>query len=216
MLTITTADLAGCIADALNFISPDKEDDQRRVVHLRWDADHDLFHASATDAIRVAISSWSPDDKPEQDVQHELGVELGSDGPSWEFVLTADDAAHLLKTIKPVKGLEYVPLFLDCDGALLGVTRSKEARVPGFALSYDSAGTPFPDLRTVVVEALGRAEPVKEIWWNQALAMDFGKVRQRGNAAKWTFAGSDKPAVVEIGERFVGALMPVRTGDEAH
>lgn len=210
-LTIPSNDLVGCIADALNFISPDKEDLERRVVHLRWDGE--LFHASATDGLRVAVSSWSADDPPERDEQHELGVELGSDDPPWEFLLSSDDATHLVKTAKPVKGLEHVALVIDHDGEVLGVKRSKQARVPGFALAYDAQPYAYPDLRRFVVAALEDAEPVKEISLNMALVVDFGKVRQRGHAARWTFAGTEKPAVVEIGPRFVGAIQPVRVGD---
>lgn len=213
MITVPSTDLHGILSDALLFASPDKEDLERRCVQLRWDGDQ--LHACATDAVRVAVSSWSRDDPPDSDVQGTLGVELGgADGP-WHILLAYDDVKHLLGAAKPVKGLEYVPLFLDVTGRVLSVKRAKESRVPGFALSYDGLPTPFPDLRFVVVQALGRAEPAKEIWLNMVLAADFGKVRQRGGAAKWTFAGPDRPAVVEIGERFVGAIQPVRSGNGA-
>lgn len=212
MLTIPTTDLLGCIGDCMPFITPDKDDVAMRVVHLRWDGD--LFHASATDGIRAVVSSWSPDDKPDDDVQGELGVDLGDDNGPWEFLLSADDAAHLLKAAKPVKGFEYTPLFVEVDGDLLRVRRAKEARLPGFVITYDRAGDAFPDVRQYVVDAAGKAEPVKEIAWNASLMADFGKVRQRGHAARWTFSGDRSPAVVEIGERFVGALMPVRPRED--
>lgn len=210
-LTIPTSDLVGCVADALNFISPDREDVERRVVHLRWDGA--LFHASATDSIRVAVSSWSPDDPPEQDEQHELGVELGSDDGPWEFLLSSDDATHLVKTAKPVKGLEHVPLYVEYDGEVLGVKRAKQSRVPGFTLSYDAQPYVFPDLRKFVVDAMANAEPVKEIALSMALLKGFAEVRQRGAAARWTFAGTERPAVVEIGNRFIGAIQPARAGE---
>ncbi len=213
MLTIPSADLAGCIADALHFISPDKEDAEHRCVHLRWDGR--LFHASATDLLRVAVSSWSPEDQPDKDVQDPLGVELGSVDDPWEFLLSADDAAHLLKAAKPIKDLEYLPLFVDVDGSVMSVKRSKQHRVPGFALSYDGLPYGFADLRVFVANAMGAAEPVKEWGVNMLLAMDFGRVRQRGGGAKWTFAGADRPAVVEIGHRFVGAIQPIRLGEAA-
>jgi hypothetical protein len=173
-----------------------------------------MFHASATDGYRVAVSSWNPDDVPDSDVQDEIGTTLGEDdGGEWEFILSADDAGHLLKTAKPAKGMEYVPLFVTFDGPLLTVRRSKAARLPGFALTYDGMAHVFPDLRSYVVEAAGRAEPVKEIAWNAELMADFGKVRQRGNPARWTFSGDRHPMVVEIGERFVGAIQPVRPSE---
>jgi hypothetical protein len=211
-LTIPTVDLLGCIGDALPFIDPDKDVTERRCVHLRWDGA--LFHVSATDGIRAAISSWSPDDTPDEDVQYEIGTTLGEDGDAtWEFLLTADDASHLLKTAKPSKGHEYAPLYVTFDGPLLKVRRDREAQVPGFTLTYEGLDHTFPDLRGYVVEAAGKAEPVKEIAWNAVYMADFGKVRQRGGAARWTFSGDRSPAVVEIGVRFVGALMPVRPAE---
>jgi hypothetical protein len=210
-LTIPTADLVGCIADAMHFISPDKEDVERRCVHLRWDGH--LFHASALDGIRCAVSSWSPDDQPDKDVQDALEVQLGGGDP-FEFLLAADDAKHLLDTAKPIKNLEYVPLFLDHDDAALRVRRAKQTRVPGFALTYDSQPSGFPDVREFVVRAMGRVDDVKEVWFNAALLADFGKVRQRGHAAKFTFGGADSPTVIEIGDRFVGAIQPVRVGGD--
>lgn len=210
--TIPTADLVGCIADALNFVSPDKEDTERRCVHLRWTGD--LFHASALDGIRCAVSSWSPDDRPDKDVQDALETKLGGGDP-FEAILGFDDAKHLLDTAKPIKNLEYVPLFLDCDGWSLSVRRAKQTRVPGFSLTYDGMTHAFPDVREVVVAALAGIEPVKEIWFNAVLMADFGKVRQRGGAAKFTFGGPEHATVVEIGERFVGAIQPVRAADES-
>ncbi len=213
MLTISTIDLLGCIADALPFIPADKDDTTLRCVQLRWDGER--LHVSATDHYRVAISSWDPDDTPDEDVQYEIGTTLGEDGDgTWEFLLTADDAAHLLKTAKPSKGHEYAPLFVTFDGPLLKVRRDREAQVPGFTLTYEGLSHEYPDLRGYVVEAAGKAEPVKEISWNAVYMADFGRVRQRGGAARWTFSGDRSPAVVEIGERFIGALMPVRPAED--
>ncbi len=212
MITVPTADLHGILSDTVQFISPDKDDDEGRCVHLQWDGA--MLHASASDTIRSAISSWHPSDEPEKDVQDALGVELGGADDPWHVVLGVDDVAHLLATAKPVKNLEYVPLILDYAGGVLSVKRAKQARVPGFSIAYDGRPYVFADLRVAIVEALGRVEPVKEIWFNGPLMSSFGKVRQRGAPAKWTFAGPDRPAVVEIGERFVGAIQPVRQGSE--
>lgn len=213
MLTIPSIDLLGTIGDCLPFIDADKDAVERRCVQLTWDGA--LFHASATDGIRAAVSSWDPDDVPDEDVQDEIGTTLGEDTDgAWSFVLSSDDAAHLLKTAKPVKGMEYVPLHVTYDGELLTVRRSKATRLPGFTLAYDGMAHDFPDVRTYVVEAAGKAESVKEIAFNAVLMADFGKVRQRGNPARWTFAGDRSPAVVEIGERFVGAIMPVRPSED--
>ncbi len=213
MLTIPTRDLLGCIADALPFIPSDKDDTTLRCVQLRWDGS--LLHVSATDRYRVAISSWDPDDTPDDDVQYEIGTVLGEDSDgTWECMLSADDAGHLLKTAKPSKGHEYAPLFVTLDGELVKVRRDREAQVPGFSLIYEGLDLEFPDLRGHVVEAAGKAEPVKEISFNAVYLATFGSVRQRGNTSRWTFAGDRGPAVVEIGERFVGALMPVRPAEE--
>ncbi len=210
MITVPTADLPGLLSDAAHFIPTDKDDDEGRSIHLQWDGS--MLHASATDTIRSAISSWHPADDPDTDVQDALGVELGGADDPWHVVLGIDDVAHLLTTAKPIKNLEYVPLILDYAGGVLSVKRAKQARVPGFSIAYDGRPYPFADLRLTMVDALGRVEAVKEIWFNGPLMASFAKARQRGHAAKWTFAGPDRPAVVEIGERFVGAILPVRNG----
>jgi hypothetical protein len=180
-------------------------------VHLRWDGAQ--FHASSTDGIRAVVSSWSPDDRPDKDVQEELGIGLGGDDEPWEFILASEDAAHLLSTAKPIKHLEYVPLFVDCDGLNLTVRRAKQLRCPGFSVAYDGKTHGFPDLRETVVAAMGKAEATKEIWFNASLMADFSKARQRGGPAKFTFAGPDAATVVEIGERFVGVIQPVRISE---
>lgn len=208
MLTIPTSDFHGCLSDALPFISPNKDDLERRCIELRWDGE--LFHASAHSGIHLGISSWSPDDKPDTDVQDELEVALGSDDAPWSCVLTLDDAKHLLATAKPVKGLEYVPLFVDWDGQFLTVTRAKQARLPGLKLSYDGQEHAFPDLRDIVVRAASNLEDVKEISFNATYLAAFGTVRQRGGHLKLTFGGPDGPTIGEIGERFVGVIQPVR------
>lgn len=213
MLTMPTADLVGCISDVLPFVTPDKEDTDRRAVHLRWDGE--LFHASAYSGWHSGISSWSADDPPERDVQDELEVELGSDDAPWECVLTLDDAKHLLQTAKPAKGLEYVPLFVEHDGQYLTVKRSKQSRVPGFSLAYDGMETAFPDLRQLVVEAGDHTEDVKEIGFNATFLAAFAAVRQRGGFPKLTFGGSRHATIVEIGERFVGLIAPIRVGEES-
>jgi hypothetical protein len=209
---IPTADLIGTIGDAKVFISSDKEDVERRCVHLHWTGD--LWHASAIDGIRAAVSSWSPDDQPEKDVQGELGFVWGGGDP-FEIILSIDDAEHLLAAAKPVKGLEYVPLVLDCDGFQLTVKRAKQTRLPGFTLGYDGMAHAFPDVRAILVEAMAKAEPVKEMWFNLKYLATFAEVRQRGGPAKYTFAGPNHLAVMEIGQRFVGAIMPVRIGDDS-
>ncbi len=212
MLTIPTTDLLGTIADAANFVSHHKDDEQRRCVELRWDGE--LFHASAHSGIHLGISSWSPDDRPDADVQDELEVVLGSDDPPWSCVLTLDDVKHLLATAKPVKGLEYVPLFVDWDGRFLTVTRAKQARLPGLKLSYDGQEFAFPDLREIVVKAAASLEEVKEILFNPTYLSAFGAVRQRGGYLKLTFGGADGTTIGEVGSRFVGAIQPIRPAED--
>ena len=212
MLTIHTVDLVGCISDVLPFVTPDKDDTDRRAVHLRWDGE--LFHASAYSGWHSGISSWSPDDPPERDVQDELEVELGSDDAPWEFVLSVDDAKHLLKTAKPAKGLEYVPLFVEHDGQFLHVKRAKQSRVPGFSLAYDALDAEFPDLRQLVAAAGNHVEDVKEAGFNAQFLAAFAAVRQRGSYPKFTFGGAQHPTIVEIGNRFVGLIQPVRPAED--
>ncbi len=211
MLTISTADLLGILGDVIPFISPDKDDIQRRCVHLRWDGT--MLHASATDQLRIAVSSWHPDDDPDHDVQPQIGVVPGEDHPTtWRALLSADDVNHLLKSAKPIKGLEDAPIFVTVDEATVVVERHKQPRLPGMRLTFDCLEHDFPDLRASLVEAAGHAEPVKEIAWNAVLMAAFAQVRQRGHAARWTFTGDRHPAVVEIGNRFVGSITTISDG----
>lgn len=212
MLTMHTVDLVGCLNDALPFVALDKDDTERRCVELRWDGE--LFHTSADSHFHAGVSSWSPDDPPEKDVQDELEVKLGSDDGPWACILDIEDVDHLLKTVKPAKGLEYVPLFIDWDGQFLTVRRSKQTRVPGLTLAYDGMTHAFPDVRRAVVEAASRLEDVKEIQYNGSFLAAFGKVRTRGGCMKLTFGGARGTTIVEVGHRFVGLIQPVRPAED--
>jgi hypothetical protein len=212
-ITVPSAELAGILGDALPFISADKDDVERRVIELRWDGS--MLHASALDGFRAVVSSWHPDDDPSRPVEYPLGTDIGGDDRPWDVVLHAEDVKHLLATAKTPKGQEYVPVTIDADPPVLTITRAKLHRlVPGFKASYDGASSEFPNVREMIVNAAGAVDATKEVWFNAALVADFAKARQRGGPMKLTLAGPLHPAIVEIGERFIGLIQPVRNGEQ--
>lgn len=59
-VTITTGDLCGLLLDVAPFAFPDDDLPDVNVIRLEWDGA--MLHASATDTLRAARSSWHPDD----------------------------------------------------------------------------------------------------------------------------------------------------------
>lgn len=208
MITIPSADLHGIIHDAHQLVSPDKDDEQGRSVHLYWDGS--MMHAAVCTPFRAAMSSWHPDDDPDQDTQTELGVTLGGADEPWGIVLTHDDAKHLLANVKPPKHREYTPIEVEYRDGIIIVTRRKQTRLPGFRLTIDGFGDDYepPDVSALVEKTLAGAQSTSTVAFNACLLADFGKVRQRGCAMRLILAGP--MAAVRIGERFAGAIGTVR------
>lgn len=206
-LTITTADLCGLLGDVLPFALADDDLPVLNAINLTWDGGQ--LHAQATDHRRIAWASWHPDDAPEQDVQGDIFHQPGSGDPPWQILIPLADAAHLVKTYKlPAKEAVRVALTLDVVLGRLTVERDRDSGHPTITTVIEARPGEFPDVRGMLGK-LDTVEPVDGLAFTAKLLADFAKVRPRG-ALEFKFTGEDKPALVTIGDRFVGAIAPVR------
>lgn len=215
MITIPTGDLCGILADCLPFVFPSDEIPVLNSMRLEWDGQQ--LHAMATDRVRVAWSTWDPSDDPdaEGDQQEDLFTSWGGADDPWHVLLAQADAKDLVSNFKLKPKERGCPLTVQLDDGVLRVERS---RMTGHsALRMDIVGTPmdtdWPDLRKLLGDH-STAAPVRSLAYTPQRLADFGKVRPRG-ALKLTFTGEHKLTHVEIGERFVGAIQPVKEGDDA-
>lgn len=209
-LTITTADFVGLLGDTIPFALPDADLPHLNAVRLFWDGTQ--LHAQATDQFRIAWSSWHPDDEPERDIQGELFNQPGSADEDWSVLVPLDDAAHLVKTYKLPAKEAFAYLTLDVDRGRLAVSRSRETGHPAITTVIDGRAGEFPDLG----KALAAADTIVEVEgvaFSARMLADFAKVRPRG-PLELKFTGEKSPTLVTIGERFTGAIMPVRVGAE--
>lgn len=210
-LTITTADFTGLLGDVIPFARTDGPVEVLKTVNLAWDGEQ--LHAQATDHFRIAWSSWHPDDDPDEDAQGDIFYDLGSGDDPWSVLVPIEDAVHLVKTYKlPVKEAVVAPLTLDVAAGRLTVKRDRESGHP--AITTDIGGLPaeFPDVRGILAKHDGLAR-VDTIAFTAKMLADFAKVRPRG-PFELRFTGDRSPALVTIGERFVGAIQPVRTKND--
>jgi len=213
MITIATGDLVGILSDVIPMASVEETLPQLNVVRLEWDGKQ--LHAQATDRYRLAWSTWDPADPPEQEYQPALDTEWGGTDDPWALSIGLDDAKHLVKTYK-LTGKEgyYAPVTVELTGTAVKVIRSRDTGHSAITTvapdrSKIDIGV-FPDLRKLLSE-LDVAKPTKELDLNAKYLADFAKVRPRG-PMHMTMTGPAKTVHISIGERFVGAIQPVRVG----
>lgn len=208
-LTITTADFTGLLSDVLPFALADDDLPTLNAVHLMWDGYQ--LHAQATDHRRIAWASWHPDDQPERDVQGDIFHQPGSGDPPWQILIPLADAAHLVKTYKlPPKEAVRVALTLDMVLGRLTVERERDSGHPAITTEIEARPGDFPDVRAMLAK-VDVVQPVDGLAFTSKLLADFAKVRPRG-PLELKFTGDRSPVLVTIGERFVGAIQPVRMG----
>lgn len=215
-VTIPTGDLCGILADCLPFVHTLDDLPALCTVRLEWDGQQ--LHAMATDRYRLAWSTWDPADHPdaEGDQQGDLFTDWGSDDGPWSVLLPAADAKDAVTAFKLKPKERGAALTLerkaDAAGPQLAIDRS---RLTGHsALRMVITGVKdddYPDLRQLLADA-STAEPVHRVAYTLGRLADFGKVRPRG-PLRLTFTGEHKLTLVEIGERFTGAIQPVREED---
>lgn len=208
MITIPTGDLVGIVNDAIPFASADKEDNVLRSVHLEWDGE--VMHAIATDRIKLGWSQWSPDDDHEIEHQETLFTKWGGVDEPWAVTIAYDDAKHLAKTFAlPAKQM-YIPLTIERVGRSVRVSRTKADGHSGVVVVIEDTFVEYPSVRQVLADndvtrqAGGLSVSVSHL-------AAFAKVRPRGPMAM-RFTGPHSLIHVTIGERFIGAVHPLREG----
>lgn len=210
-LTITTADFTGLLGDVIPFAFPDDDLPILNAVNLAWDGEQ--LHAQATDHRRIAWSSWHPDDEPDTDVQGDLFHQPGSGDDPWQVLVPLDDAVHLVKTYKlAAKEAVRVPVTLDVGLGRLTVERDRDSGHPAITTVIESRPGEYPNPRAIL-SGFDAVNPVDGLAFTAKLLADFAKVRPRG-PLQMKFTGEGKPVLVTIGERFVGAIQPIRLGKD--
>jgi hypothetical protein len=206
MITIPTRDLVGIVADAIPFASTDAETPATNAVRVEWDGGQ--LHAMATDHYRIAWSTWDPDDPGDEVEQPDLFTEPGGTDEPWHFYCPLDDAKSLAAAYKLPPKEGGCPLTVEHSRGLLTVKRARETGHS--ALTMTIVGLRLdnpPDIRRLLA-GHSAVDPVTEVAYTGKWLSDFGaKVRQRG-PLRLTFAG--KLTLVAVGERFTGAIVPVR------
>ena len=211
MITIPTSEFCGLLADVLPFACPDPEVPRINCVRVEWDG-HQL-HALSTDQFRIGWSRWEPGDLDEGGArQDDLFTSWGSADDPWSCCVQLDDAKELVSVFKlPPKEGVGVALTLDfhIDRGRLYVQRSRDTGYSAITVAVDPAIVEFPDVRKILAgkDAL---TPTVEVAYTAKYLADFAKVRPRG-PLELRFA--ERMTLVTIGERFVGAVVPVTVND---
>lgn len=207
MITIPTGDLTGILADVIPFAFPDDDLPDLHCLRLEWDGRQ--LHALTTDRYRAGISTWVPGEIPEgKEVQDDLFTDWGSGDDPWSVTIALPDAKELVKVFKlPPKEEHNVPVTVDYDHAYGRVTvkRTRDSGHSAITVIAESSGSAFPDVRKLLANA-DKVKPTRKVSYSARFMADFGKVRPAG-PLELTFTGN--LTHVTIGERFVGAIMPI-------
>lgn len=209
---IPTGELTGLLDDVMGFACPDPE--LPRIHAVRIDFDGEALHASATDDVHAALSTWHPDDLPDGATQEGLFSRRGGLDKPWSIVLSLTDAADLVKKVKLKEKDRWVPLGLDfvpglTDEHRLKVSRGTDCGYPGLTVTVLDRDEAMPNVRAGL-DITVIPFPVAEMEFNPLLLGHFGAVRMRGDGMKIVYTGPDTPAIVTIGDRFIGGIKPVR------
>jgi hypothetical protein len=207
VITIPTGDLTGIIADVIPFAFSEKDFPALCAVRLEWDGTR--LHAFATDRIRLGWSQWEPGDVSDgEEVQDDLFTDWGTGDEPWATTLDLDDAKELVSVFKlPPKELR-TPLTVDYDPERdrTKVVRARDTGHSAITVIAEGNGEVFPDLRVLLTKSDKLTKVTGQAYSAKFLA-DFAKVRPRGPMDLKFTAGLTR---VSIGERFVGAIVPVQ------
>jgi hypothetical protein len=210
MITIPTGDLTGILADVIPFAFTEEDIADINCVRLEWDGTS--LHAHATDRYRAAISSWEPGDTDDSEgVQDDLFTDWGSGDDPWSMTIALDEAKELVKVFKLGPKEHHTPLTVDYDAGRwhAKVVRSRDTGHSAITVVTPDMRSEFPDLRALFAKN-DVLEAVKGLSYTAKMMADFAKVRPRG-PMELRFTGEMGITHVSIGERFVGAIQPVRT-----
>jgi hypothetical protein len=206
MITIPTRELVGIVADTVPFALAGDDVPSLHAVRLEWDG-HQL-HAMATDQYRVAWSTWDPGDPLDENDQPDLFTTLGGADEPWHHYCPLDDAKSLVSAYKLPPKEGGCPLTIGVSNGSLTIERARETGYSALTMTIAGRGVDNPpDIRKMLAQH-DAAGPVTEVAYTGKWLSDFGaKVRQNG-PLRLTFCG--KVTLVTIGERFTGAIVPVK------
>lgn len=213
MITIPTGDLTGILADVIPFAFADEDIPDINCVRVEWDGNQ--LHALATDRYRIGWSTWEPGDVDEGEAaQDDLFTDWGSGDNPWAVSIALDEAKELVKVFKLGPKEWHTPLTIDYDAErwTLKVLRARETGHSAITVVAPDTRGQFPDLRALLAKH-DAVQPVRGLAFTAKLLADFAKVRPRG-PMELSFTGELGLTHVAIGERFVGAVQPVRMGKE--
>lgn len=213
MICVPTSELCGVLSDAIPFASPDAELSAVNAVSLEWDGN--TLHALATDRYRISWSKWSSDDDPDETAQDDMFTTWGgADGDEpWTALLWLADAKEIVNIFKLPPKLGRAPLTVECEDQQVTVRRSRDTGHSAVAATFRTSDAQFPDIRKLLADSAS-VEDVSGLAFSAKFLADFAKVRPRG-PLEMRFTGSTTLAHVTIGDRYTGAIMPVRLADEA-
>ncbi|GAA0720177.1 hypothetical protein Drose_06465 [Dactylosporangium roseum] len=216
-VTVPTGNFVGALADVIPFACTDKDLPFINAVRIEWDGDQ--LHTLATDMYAVGISSYAKDDDTwgVEVAEDDLFTDFNSGDDPWSITISLDDAKEIVSDYKLAPKLGRVPLTVDYDHehARLTVKRGRETGHPAKRTTVEAlpADAQFPDVRQVLADA-SVTQKVMGLRFDAKRLAVFSKVRPTG-PLELTFTGETSATLVAIGDRFVGAVMPVKVNDEA-
>lgn len=215
-VTIPTSELVGLLGDTIPFASPSDEVPVLNAIRVEWDGAQ--LHAMSTDRYRIGWSTWDPSDDPDEGRQDDLFTEYGSDedGEQWHLHIGLADAKDIVAAYRLGAKEDDAPLtvarVVTAEGEQLTVDRSRLTGYSAITMVVRGAhADPDPNIRGLLAKH-DTAVPVGEIAYTAKLLADFAKVRARG-PLRLTFTGETKATLVAIGDRFVGAIVPVKESE---
>jgi hypothetical protein len=214
VITIPTAELVGVLSDAIPFASKDEDFPALNAVRLHWDGD--MLHAQATDRYVLGWSQWDPSDDPDRDEQEDLFTKWGGADDPWTILLPLADATDIVKVFKlgPKEG--WTPLTIDLIDGRLKVMRHRDTGHSAITQVVEGLDAEFPKLDELL-RAANMFDTTDGLSYDAKRMALFARVRPRG-PMRLTFTagpgGGPGLTHVQIGERFNGAIMPVREKDD--
>jgi hypothetical protein len=203
-ITVPTGELVRILTDTLPFVHPDPELPNLNAVRIEWDAT--MLHALTTDKVRAAHSSWHPHDDPDGDAQDPMGVSWGGADDAWACIISAPDAKDIVKTFKLGAKETRTPVTVDFDRGRLIVFRSPQTGHSEHRMAVKEQLVDHPDVRDMI-DGPEDAEPAYGVEYCASFIADFKLVQPRGGLKLQFTKGFTR---VEIGDRFVGGLIPTR------
>lgn len=131
----------------------------------------------------------------------------GTDDP-WHATISLEDAKHLVKTYKLGSKEIWVPLTIEHVGRSVRVVRSRDTGHSAISTVCVDTFVEFPKVRDILA-AKDTVAPAAGFNLNAKYLADFAKVRPRGPLVM-RFTGEHSLIHLSIGERFAGAIQPIR------